>query len=113
MATIEIGLKIIEQGSPFFGVSVRMSGQVYSLSFEWNYRSQAWYLKINDLVSGLKIVNGIDLLEPYHYIDELPPGKLGVVRNSGTKSKPGFSNFGIGKEMTLVYEEPNDPILVA
>ncbi len=106
MAVREIDLKIQEQGSALFIVTSEMSGQVYNLRLEWNYRTQSWYLKINETVSGPKLVNGIDIIGPYHYIDSLPPGKLGVHRNSGTDSKPGFFNFGIGKEMTLVYEEP-------
>ncbi len=106
----EIELKIIERGSPDFEVVAELSGQSYSLKFRWTYRqvegNGSWYLGIGDVIEGIKIVNGIDLLGSFHYIDELPPGKLGVVRNSGTASKPGFDNFGIGKEMTLVYDEP-------
>ena len=104
--TVEIDIKIQEQGAGYFQVSSKLSGQVYKMTFIWSYRSLSWYLNINDTAKGIKLVNGIDLLEPYHYIDELPPGKLGVVRNSGAESKPGFFNFGIGKEMTMVYEAP-------
>ena len=102
----EIDLKIQEQGSTYFEITSRLSGQVYKLRLAWNYRTQSWYLNINDTADGIKLVNGIDIIGPYHYIDALPPGKLGVARNSGRESKPGFTNFGIGKEMTLVYEEP-------
>ncbi len=105
MSVVEIDLRIQEQGSPYFMVNVLLSGQTYNLRFEWNYRTVAWYLRIDDTVTGIKIVNGIDLLGPYHYIDTLPAGSLGVVRNSGTESKPGFFNFGIDKEMTLIYDD--------
>lgn len=106
MAIVEIDLKIEEQQSPYFEINALLSGQVYRLRFRWSYRSLAWYMRIDDTIDGIKLVNGIDLLGPYHYIDELPPGKLGIVRNSGTSSKPNFNNLGINLETTLRYEEP-------
>ena len=54
---------------------------------------------------GIKVVNGVDLLAPFHYMDGVPSGKLGIIRNKGKSSKPYFNNLGIEKEMTLVYEE--------
>ena len=106
MATFEIELRIDENQSPLFTVASNLSGRVYDLKLTWSYRWSAWYLDVDEIVQGIKVVNGTDLLEPYHYNDDLPPGKLGVVRNSGRESKPFFDNFGIEKEMTLVYEEP-------
>lgn len=106
MAAVEIDLKIKDQQSTYFNIQPRLSGQVYNFTLRWSQRTQSWYLKINETISGIKLVNGIDILEPYHYIDSLPPGKLGCVRNSGTSSKPGFDNFGIGEEVTFRYEEP-------
>lgn len=104
--TQEIELRIDQNLSPLFTIAVNLSGRVYDLRFAWSYRWVAWYMDINDTVHGIKVVNGIDLLEPFHYNENIPPGKLGVVRNSGRDSKPFFNNFGIEKEMTLVYEEP-------
>ncbi|MBU2645882.1 hypothetical protein KKI24_14330 [bacterium] len=106
MSIIEISLNIEAQGSGYFKVSALMSGQSYDLTFIWSTRSQCWYLNVDETVKGIKIVTGIDLLEPYHYMDTIPPGKLGAYRNSGRDSKPGFGNFGIDKEITLLYEEP-------
>ncbi len=106
MATIEIQLDIEQRGSGYFEINPTLSGKSYKMNFRWSARSLSWSFDIDDNLKGVKLVNGIDLLEPYQYNEDLPPGKLGVVRNKGTDSKPGFFNFGIDKEMTLVYEEP-------
>ena len=110
MAIFEIELNIENQGSPLFVINPTLSGQVYQFRLIWVIRplnrTGAWYLDIDDTIFGVKLVSGIDLLDPYKYINALPPGKLGVFRNSGTGSKPSFNNFGINKEFTLLYEEP-------
>lgn len=106
MATIEIELNIEQRGSGYFTINPTLSGKTYKMTFSWSHRSLSWSFDIDDTLKGVKIVNGINLLEPYQYNDSLPPGKLGAVRNKGTESKPSFLNFGIDKENTLVYEEP-------
>jgi len=104
MTVTEIELNIDKTKSPYFKISAAMSGQVYELTFKWSARWLAWYMQIDDKVQGIKLVNGIDLLAPYHHIDGLPTGKLGVVRSTGTDSKPYFDNIGIGNTMSLAYE---------
>ena len=110
MAAFDIELNIENQGSTMFTVNPTLSGQTYKLTLIWTPRTTqgegSWFMNIDDTIHGLKVVNGIDILRGYHYMDELPPGKLGAFRNSGRSSKPGFLNFGIGKEITLRYEEP-------
>jgi len=106
MAILEIQLDIDKYRSSYFEVEAPLSGQSYLLKFNWSVRSLAWYLDVSDVVKWVKVVNSVDLLAPYHYLEAIPPGKLGVRRNTGRDSKPGFFNFGIGKEMTLIYEEP-------
>lgn len=102
---IEIELNIAAQGASKFTITTVLSGQSYQLTFTWSVRSLAWYMDIDETIQGVKVVNGIDLLAPYSYIDNLPTGKLGAYRNSGKTSKPDFFNFGVDKEVTLVYEE--------
>jgi hypothetical protein len=90
----------------FYKTSIVLSGQVYELTFRWSTRSlPSWYMDIGTTLLGVKVVNGIDLLGPYHYKDDVPRGLLVAKRNSGTSSKPVYDNFGIGKEITLVYED--------
>ncbi len=101
MAVIEIPTEQL----PFYKVSIVLSGQVYELTFKWTTRLLSWYMDIGTELLGVKVVNGIDLLSPYHYKDNVPRGQLVANRNTGRTSKPFFNNFGIGKEITLVYED--------
>ncbi len=109
MAIVEIELDIMTQGSSVFTINPTLSGQVYQLRLTWVVRpyrrTGAWFMDIDETIYRLKIVSGIDLLDPYHYNDALPAGKLGAYRNSGRGSKPAYENFGIDKEFTLLYEE--------
>jgi len=89
---------------PYYKSSHVLDGQAYTFTFRWSVRNEAWYLDIDNTVIGIKIVNGINLLDQYSYNDDLPPGKLGAYRNSGRDSKPGFTNFGVQSEITLIYE---------
>lgn len=106
MAVLEIELRIDENASSFFKIAANLSGRVYDLRFTWSHRWLCWYLDINDTIYGLKVVNGVDLLGPYHYNDGIPPGQLTAYRNKGRTSKPSFFNFGVEKEITLIYNEP-------
>lgn len=89
---------------PFYKTSIVLSGQVYEFTFRWTTRLPAWFMDVGTVLKGVKVVTGIDLLEPYHYIDDLPSGQLVAFRNSGTSSKPFFDDFGIGEAITLAYE---------
>jgi hypothetical protein len=106
MAVQEIELRIDQNQSPFFTISSKLSGRVYALRFTWSHRWASWYLDLDQTLFGIKIVNSIDLFSPYHYNDDVPPGKLGAAINKGRSSKPFFDNFGIEKEITLAYIEP-------
>lgn len=97
MANIVVEL----QDLPYYSQSVVLDGKSYLLTFRWSGRS--WFLDIDSTLKGVKIVTGIDILAPYHYKD-IPPGKLGAIRNSGTESKPTLLNFGAEKDISLVYE---------
>ena len=101
MAVIEIPTEQI----PFYKTSIVLSGQVYELTFRWTTRLLSWHMNIGTTLLGVKVVNGIDLLAPYHYKDDVPRGQLVAHRSTGRASKPFFDNFGIGKEITLVYED--------
>ena len=101
--TVEIPITL----NPSYTDTPELSGQVYQFRKRWSTRSEAgagsWYLDVKGVIFGIKIVNGIDLFTPYKYIDELPTGQLFAFRSTGKTSKPGFDNFGIGKEITLAY----------
>ena len=106
MAVLEIELRIEENGSSFFKIASNLSGRVYDLTFYWSHRWLCWYMNVDETLFGIKVVNSIDLLGPYHYNGDVPPGQLTAYINQGRSSKPSFFNFGIEKEVTLIYNEP-------
>lgn len=96
----------------FFLQTVPLDGQTYKLSFRWVPKRESsdlvdgsWYMDIGDDVVGIKVVNGINLLAPYQYMESIPQGTLTATRNFGRSSKPSFLNFGIGKEVSLLYDD--------
>jgi hypothetical protein len=93
-----------EQNNPKFDTFASLSGVNYNIRIFYSYFDQSYYLTFKDIVNNIKIVNGIDLLKNYRFLN-VPPGELRCVRRVGRKSKPNFNDIGPGKEMELVYIE--------
>ena len=90
------------QNRPTDEISVPLDGSVYNLTFTYSQLDDSWFMDIDETVYGIKLVNGIDLLELYRYLN-VPPGELRCVRRAGRKSKPSFNDIGTNKEIELVY----------
>lgn len=58
----------------------------------------------NYYVQGIALVGGIDLLHPYRYISDMPPGKLFIADQSGLDVDPGLTSF-IDGDASLYYLE--------
>jgi len=91
---------------PAFTETVNLDGQVYRLSFAWNYRANYWSMSFLDaggapLVQGIRLVLNLDLLRQYPGRG-LPPGMLYAVDPSDTIAEPAFDDFSSGR-VTLVY----------
>lgn len=76
----------------------RLDGEFYSFRMTYNSRAQMWMLAVGDItaeyvVRGLRVVEGVELLAPYHYLDGVPPGQLFVVDASGQHREPGRNSF--------------------
>lgn len=85
-----------------------LDGRVFTLRFTWNQREEAWYLALDDeadveIISGLKIVLDVPLLDFYKYDPRLPDGEFVVLDMKGDGRGPGFDDFGIGKRVELSY----------
>ncbi len=91
---------------PAFTQTVNLDGQVYRLSFAWNYRGNYWSMSFLDaagapLVQGIRIVLNLDLLRQYPGRG-LPPGILYAIDPSDTISEIAFDDLSSGR-VTLVY----------
>ena len=90
---------------PFYVQTSELEGIQYTLTFRYNQREDRWYLTIGDvsgadIVKGIKLVTGTDLL---FYFDKpaLPPGKLYVISTDG--EAPGLGELGVDRKAQLVY----------
>ncbi len=90
------------QNIPNYQASITLDGAVWQFTFRHNQYDESWFVSIDDVVSNIKAVNGVDILKFVRYLN-VPPGELIIQRLAGKKSKPGFDNFGADKEMTLSY----------
>lgn len=77
----------------------------------WNSRDESWYMSISDIesdpiVSGIKIVPGVDLLRGVRDRTELPEGSLVALDTSLQQERPGREE--LGERVILVFLEPAD-----
>jgi len=70
----------------------------YKIHFLYNSRQDSWsidLLTILDeiLITSIKLRMGIDLLQQFHHIEEVPDVSL-IVYNGSSKEDPNADNFG-------------------
>jgi len=78
---------------------------IYFLSFKWSTRGEYWILDIldqdkNNLINGIKIVKGRNLLAPYQY-KNIPQGFLMLVEPSDMESI--IDKEDLGDVANLIY----------
>lgn len=87
--------------------SVTLEGTLYTFVYQYVSYTDSWILDILDdadvaLLSGIHLMQGIDLLEGHHHL-EVPPGKLVVYDTSNTEVEAGLDDFD--ERVVLAYEE--------
>jgi hypothetical protein len=78
-------------------ISITLAGVEYQINVWWNNVSQNWMLDISDIngdpiVTGIPMVTGRDLLEPYAYLGF--GGQLIAQTTNDTDAVPTFVNLG-------------------
>ena len=76
---------------------ISLAGVQYQFTVRWNNMNQAWTLDIADssgnaIISGIAIVTGGDLLEPYGYLNF--GFQLIAQTTNDTDAVPTFTNLG-------------------
>ena len=76
---------------------IALAGITYTLTFQWNTVANSWTLDIadasgNPIVSGIAVVTGADLLEPYGYIEF--GGALTAFTDHDLATPPTYDNIG-------------------
>lgn len=104
MATYTIPLPT---GVEAFNQQIPLEGKIYNLSFNYNAREKHWYMSISrnnaDLLSGLKLIHGSDLLSQFKYIEDMPKGQLAIVDLNGLYADP--DNDTIGSTVVMRYTD--------
>lgn len=91
--------------NPYYSLNISLDDNLYKLQLRWNYTDEAWIMNIESLtssfaVSGIKLVTGIDLLEPYAAYEM---GRMFMVDLEDENLDPTFDD--IGTRFVLVYVE--------
>lgn len=91
----------------YFTQQVPLDSVVYTLDFHWNNRGGSWSLTIRDveqnlIVAGIRLVQGIDMLEQYQSYS-LPPGELYIFDFGGDFSDIGKNDFVNDRDLKLIY----------
>jgi len=76
---------------------IALSGTTYALTVKWNGVNAAWTLDIasadgTPIVSGIPLVTGVDLLEPFQYLGI--GGSLLVQSDNDPNEVPTFESLG-------------------
>lgn len=81
---------------------IALGGTVFGLTVFWCSPAACWVMNIADsngapIVNGIAIVTGVDLLQPYAYLDF--NGSLIVFTDGDADAVPTFDNFGIASHL--------------
>lgn len=87
--------------------SVTLDSVDYDIRVRWNSRDESWQCTLGlsgqDPSITFKITNGIDLLIPYKYKEEVPDGKLFMADMVKENGRPTFDDTGVDKRFQLIY----------
>lgn len=97
----------IRSDVPAYFFQIALEKVFYKFDFNWNERGNYWVMSIldqldNQIISGIKLVTGIDILEKYK-INGLPLGSFFILDTTGKNTDPDKDNFGVTH--FLIYRE--------
>ncbi len=84
---------------------VEMDGELYTLTFTYNGRTDSWCMDVGeeqDVIQGIRLVGGIDILKQFHHLD-VPPGELRCVDLDELGREP--TKTLLGDRVVLLYTE--------
>lgn len=89
-------------------VTVTLAGVSYQIRVIWNDINQAWTVDISDnqgnaILTGLAMVTGRDLLEPFGYLDF--GGQLIAQTSNDTEAVPTLADLGSTGQLYFVVTD--------
>jgi hypothetical protein len=87
----------LSQNLPWYSFTSTLDNATYQFELSYNDRSGRWNLSLQDvtgadIVSGLVLLNGIDLLAYVRHL-AVPPGILMVLNDTGADDEPTLGSF--------------------
>lgn len=100
---------------PDYTQTVQIEEDTYDIRIQWNPRQTSWQIYIGfsgfDPAIKTKLVNGIDIFEPYRHLEGVPKGGLYLVDSIAVVGRPSRNDFGPSssrfKLLYLTEEEIN------
>ena len=92
--------------------TLTLDGVRFQLVTYTNKADSSWYMDLldingNAIVIGIGMAVGLDLLYPYRYKDNLPPGILFLQDTAGPRTDPTLESFD-ERSVGLFYQEVDD-----
>ncbi len=90
-----------------FEIQVEMNTELFTLAFRFYPRDDFWRMTVSKadavILSQIKVVNTLDLLGQFDYLEDLPAGTIIVFDHEGLDADPGSENFG--DRVVLMYQD--------
>lgn len=102
-------LQIPTQTDPVWEQTTSLDGTEYQLRFAYNQRENVYHLTIAnpqtgvDIISGLKLVTGWELIRRYNGIPGVPPGAMMALTTTSDDSPAGLGE--LGNRVILYYAD--------
>lgn len=100
------------QTASAFSEQVILDGTTYIIDIFWNSRQDAWHITFKDtslnvLVAGIRLVQGVELLEQYPDRG-LPPGELYIIDTNQDLEDIGRNDFTNDRNLLFMYIPENE-----
>jgi len=93
--------------SPYYDFSTTLEDDSYQISIKYSTLEECWYMDLKGVTNevdlkGMKLVGGVDLLEPYAVIEL---GKMYIVDMSSRYEDPNYDNMGDRFQLLYVTKD--------
>lgn len=98
----------IPTDAPLYTLRVTLDGAEWLILVDWDGREGRWYLSLGT-VDGAWVVRGVKVVADWPLLRHVrggggPPGNLYAADFSNRGEPPGYSDFGPGRRVRLLYQ---------
>lgn len=99
MATFQIPFNRARRN---YSAQVNLDGVNYTFQIRYNRRLDSWVMDVKNVVNGIRIVGGVELLEQHKH-RAVPQGTMRILDLEGLNRTPTLETFG---DSIIVTYEP-------